>query len=196
VEGQQALTDCTLSDALLQTIVNKLCCIRKATPGEVTKLLRGFLSVDQAASKAHRTLHRKNQEKVNMDIAKVRVVKANTAAETVLHRTEEAIQASLDSFGEIRGHIGKKLACLKAQFTGRTGRGCEYKDKEMIPMSYRSPSKPCQLVMKKDDRPQAPCLKELLWLGWAYLTKKMPHAATMPIVTAVVCFLSTQNMGS
>jgi hypothetical protein len=35
-----------------------------------------------------------------------------------------------------------------------------------------------------------------LWLGWAYLTKKMPHAATMPIVTAVVCFLSTQNMGS
>jgi hypothetical protein len=38
--------------------------------------------------------------------------------------------------------------------------------------------------------------KNWLWLGWAYLTKKMPHAATMPIVTAVVCFLSTQNMGS
>jgi hypothetical protein len=38
--------------------------------------------------------------------------------------------------------------------------------------------------------------KSGLWLGWAYLTKKMPHAATMPIVTAVVCFLSTQNMGS
>jgi hypothetical protein len=36
----------------------------------------------------------------------------------------------------------------------------------------------------------------MIWLGWAYLTKKMPHAATMPIVTAVVCFLSTQNMGS
>jgi len=35
-----------------------------------------------------------------------------------------------------------------------------------------------------------------VWLGWAYLTKKVPHAATMPIVTAVVCFLSTQNMGS
>jgi hypothetical protein len=35
-----------------------------------------------------------------------------------------------------------------------------------------------------------------LWLGWAYLTKKVPRAATMPIVTAVVCFLSTQNMGS
>jgi hypothetical protein len=35
-----------------------------------------------------------------------------------------------------------------------------------------------------------------LWLGWAYLAKKVPHAATMPIVTAVVCFLSTQNMGS
>jgi hypothetical protein len=35
-----------------------------------------------------------------------------------------------------------------------------------------------------------------MWLGWAYLTKKVPHAATMPIVTAVVCFLSTQNMGS
>ena len=35
-----------------------------------------------------------------------------------------------------------------------------------------------------------------IWLGWAYLTKKVPHAATMPIVTAVVCFLSTQNMGS
>jgi hypothetical protein len=38
--------------------------------------------------------------------------------------------------------------------------------------------------------------KTATWLGWAYLTKKMPHAATMPIVTAVVCFLSTQNMGS
>jgi hypothetical protein len=35
-----------------------------------------------------------------------------------------------------------------------------------------------------------------VWLGWAYLAKKVPHAATMPIVTAVVCFLSTQNMGS
>jgi hypothetical protein len=35
-----------------------------------------------------------------------------------------------------------------------------------------------------------------VWLGWAYLTKKVPRAATMPIVTAVVCFLSTQNMGS
>jgi hypothetical protein len=34
------------------------------------------------------------------------------------------------------------------------------------------------------------------WLGWAYLAKKVPHAATMPIVTAVVCFLPTQNMGS
>jgi hypothetical protein len=33
-----------------------------------------------------------------------------------------------------------------------------------------------------------------VWLGWAYLAKKVPHAATMPIVTAVVCFLSTQNM--
>jgi len=22
------------------------------------------------------------------------------------------------------------------------------------------------------------------WLGWAYLTKKMPHAATTPIATA------------
>jgi hypothetical protein len=35
-----------------------------------------------------------------------------------------------------------------------------------------------------------------IWLGWAYLTKKVPRAATMPIVTAVVFFLSTQNMGS
>jgi hypothetical protein len=26
-----------------------------------------------------------------------------------------------------------------------------------------------------------------LWLGWAYLTKKMPHAATTPIVTAFKC---------
>ena len=40
------------------------------------------------------------------------------------------------------------------------------------------------------------CVVFDVWLGWAYLTKKMPHAATMPIVTAVVCFLSTQNMGS
>jgi hypothetical protein len=38
--------------------------------------------------------------------------------------------------------------------------------------------------------------KFIIWLGWAYLTKKVPRAATMPIVTAVVCFLSTQNMGS
>jgi hypothetical protein len=59
-----------ISDALLQTIVNKLCSIRKDTPGEVTKLLRGFLSTDQAASKARRIKHRKNQEKVNMDLAK------------------------------------------------------------------------------------------------------------------------------
>jgi hypothetical protein len=91
-------------------------------------------------------------------------VKANTAVETVLHRTEEAVQASLDSFGEIRGHVGKKLAHLKQQFTGRTGRGHEYKDKQMIPMDYRSSSKPYQLVMNKDGRPQAPYLKELLFL--------------------------------
>jgi hypothetical protein len=93
-----------------------------------------------------------------MDIAKVRVVKANTAAEVVLHRTEEAIKASLDSFGEIRGRVGKNLRTCT--FTGRTGRGYEHKGKVMIPMSSRSPSKPYQLVMKKDVRPQAPYLKE------------------------------------
>jgi hypothetical protein len=32
--------------------------------------------------------------------------------------------------------------------------------------------------------------------GLGLSDQKVPHAATMPIVTAVVCFLSTQNMGS
>ena len=44
------------------------------------------------------------------------------------------------------------------------GRGYEYKDKEMIPINYRSSSKPYQLVMKKDGRVQVPYLKELLFL--------------------------------
>ena len=153
-----------ISDPLLQKVVNKLCGIRKATPGTITTLLRGFLCTDQAAQKAHRILHRKNQEKVNADLAKGRVVKSNAAQETVLHRTPEALQSSLDSFGELRGHVGKKLAYLKQQFTGRMGRGYEYEDKQTIPMNYRSPSKPYKLVMKKDDRPQVPYLKELLLL--------------------------------
>jgi hypothetical protein len=29
-----------------------------------------------------------------------------------------------------------------------------------------------------------------LWLGWAYLTKKMPHAATTPIATAFKIYSS------
>ena len=62
------------------------------TPGTVTTLLRGFLSADQAASKAHRVLHRKNQEKVNVELAKGRVKKSNAALEVVLHRTPEAIE--------------------------------------------------------------------------------------------------------
>ena len=90
------------SDPILKKVVNRLCGIRKATPGTITVLLRGFLCADQAASKAHRTLHRKNQEKVNADLAKGRVVKSNAAQETVLHRTPEALQASLRSFGELR----------------------------------------------------------------------------------------------
>ena len=97
----------------------------------------------------------------------------------VLHRTEEAIQASLD-FGESRGHVGKKLAYLKAQFSGRMGRGYEYKDKEMIPMNYRSASKPYQLVMKKDGRAQVPYLKELLFLMIAVDKKEGRKGVVQP----------------
>jgi hypothetical protein len=69
---------------------------------------RGFLSVDLASCKAHRTGHRKNQEKANMEIAKGRVLKTNTAQQVVLHRTPEAMQASLDSFGDVQGHVWAK----------------------------------------------------------------------------------------
>ena len=119
-------------------------------------------------SKAHRILHRKNQEKVNVELAKGRVKKSNAALEVVLHRTPEAIEASLASFGEIRGHVGKKLLYLKGQFTGRVGRGYKYDDKKKIGMEYRALSKPCQLVMKIDLRPQAAYLKELLLLMIAH----------------------------
>jgi hypothetical protein len=49
----------------------------------VTLMLRGFLSVDLASCKAHRIEHRKNQEKVNMEIAKGRVLKTNAAQQVV-----------------------------------------------------------------------------------------------------------------
>lgn len=90
--------------------------------------------------------------------------KSNAALEVVLHRTPEAIEASLASFGEIRGHVGKKLLHLKGQFTGRVGRGHKHDDKKKIGMEHRALSKPHQLVMKKDPRPQVACLKELLLL--------------------------------
>jgi hypothetical protein len=36
-----------------------------------------------------------------------------------------------------------------------------------------------------------------VWLGWAYLTKKMPHAATTPIATAfkICIIIATEKMG-
>jgi hypothetical protein len=37
--------------------------------------------------------------------------------------------------------------------------------------------------------------KSLLWLGWAYLTKKVPHAATTPIATASKTCISHRKMG-
>jgi hypothetical protein len=33
------------------------------------------------------------------------------------------------------------------------------------------------------------------WLGWAYLAKKMPHAATTPIATAFKIWISHQKNG-
>jgi hypothetical protein len=38
-----------------------------------------------------------------------------------------------------------------------------------------------------------------MWLGWAYLAKKMPRAATTPIATAFkifVCMSHRKKMGS
>jgi hypothetical protein len=36
--------------------------------------------------------------------------------------------------------------------------------------------------------------KCFIWLGWAYLTKKMPHAATTPIATAFkICINHRKN---
>jgi hypothetical protein len=35
----------------------------------------------------------------------------------------------------------------------------------------------------------------LIWLGWAYLTKKVPHAATTPIATAFKICVSHRKNG-
>jgi hypothetical protein len=35
-----------------------------------------------------------------------------------------------------------------------------------------------------------------VWLGWAYLTKKMPHTATTPIATAFKACISHRKIGS
>jgi hypothetical protein len=35
-----------------------------------------------------------------------------------------------------------------------------------------------------------------VWLGWAYLTKKVPHAATTPIATALKIYISHRKIGS
>ena len=144
-EGGAAL----VCDPKLQRIINALCSVRQATPGAITLLLRGFLSADQALAKAHRISHRKNQEKVNMENAKGRAKKVNAAQEVTLHRTMPVIVRSLESFGEAKGHAGKKLAYLKQQFTGRIGIGYKYDNKNKIGMQYRSLSKPYQLVMEK-----------------------------------------------
>jgi hypothetical protein len=37
---------------------------------------------------------------------------------------------------------------------------------------------------------------KLSWLGWAYLTKKAPHAATTPIATAFKICISHRKMVS
>ena len=84
-----------------------------------------------------------------MEIAKGRAKKANAALEVALHRTKPALLRSLNSFGQVKGHAGKKLAYLKQQFTGRIGIGYKYDDKSKIGMECRSLSKPYQLVMEK-----------------------------------------------
>jgi hypothetical protein len=37
--------------------------------------------------------------------------------------------------------------------------------------------------------------KRVWWLGWAYLAKKVPHAATTPIATAFKICISHKKMG-
>jgi hypothetical protein len=107
-----------------------------------------------------------------MEIAKGRAKKVNAAQEATTRRTMPAIAKSLQSLGETKGHSGKKLACLKQQFTARIGIGCKHDNKNKIGMGHRSLSKPYQLVMEKKPprfvdgkpQPQAACPQELLKL--------------------------------
>jgi hypothetical protein len=39
------------------------------------------------------------------------------------------------------------------------------------------------------------CARKQLWLGWAYLAKKMPHAATTSIATAFKICVSHRKNG-
>ena len=80
--------------------------------------------------------------------------------------------AGRSSTGEIhiRWNCHPQLGCF-ASACGYTGTSCEYEYCSALAYSY-------------------------IWPGWAYLAKKMPHAATAPIATAFKICMSHRKMGS
>ena len=126
----------------LKAAVAKLCSVRKATLGSVTKMLRDHHRDDSEKSLEVRKRNKANAISENVRLAKIRAEGVDVAQETDL-----CSAAGLKVQMKARSHHkGSTLAYLKAQFHARVkGRGWKYPS---IGIEYRSEGTK-KIVMKK-----------------------------------------------
>ena len=145
----------------------KLCCVRRKTPGAITKMRREHLIEDKRKMSSQIKFHEKEKQETSERLLAVRAAKKDAAFETEL-------VASLSTFNlQLRSHTtkGAQLQFLKKEFIGRTGRfgndynqnviGNVYRQKNRDPKGYpklkMSPTPP-------DTRDQQIYLRDLLRL--------------------------------
>ena len=92
----------------LKAAVAKLCCVREATLGKVTKMRRDLLAVDTKAARAHAAAHHQDEIVENERLATARATKLNAQVETDLITTTQELDDTLQELG--MGAIRKVLS--------------------------------------------------------------------------------------
>lgn len=142
----------------LKAAVAKLCCMRKASLGLVTQMVRGHVKADTAACLVRVEKDKEELVKENVRLAKDRAIKLDVAVNTKLC----ALAGMKVTLKGKEGKKGQTLERLKAQFWARvTGRGWTYNS---IAPSFRSASTKKMKLSTPEGKDEVQCLTSLLTL--------------------------------
>jgi hypothetical protein len=146
----------------LKAALRKLLCIRKATMGAITRMVRDDRVKDTNRREEHISKHRQTAEQAALTKAQKRAAKVDTARETVMVLNTDALQLQLSTMVKKDGsaHVADTLKHLKEQFRKRI---MEERDYTAIGNEHRS-EKIGKLVISKDGQNEVGCLSALLRL--------------------------------